>query len=396
MPSVRPSRLLTTAGLAAITALSCATPSAAAPLPESARTVSYHGYSLTVPADWRVVDLDRDPSACLLLDRPTVYLGAAGDQRSCPAHAVGGAPVIWIQPAGTPSVQPRSADGIASALVERAGVRVTTFGGAADRLGSARLTDGARPVSRPVTTSEPVAPLAAHEVPGTFRGKGFDACTAPSGTVMAAWKDTTSYRSIGIYIGGVSRACAQPNLTADWVDHRVRGGWHLLPIQVGLQAPCTGFSHRMSSDPATARDQGRGAAGAAVDNARGLGIGAGSVLYYDIEGYDSSNATCRRAVLNFLSGWTNRLRELNFRSGVYSSVSSGISDLSDTYDSTSYARPNHIWAAWWNGEANLDFRPYVPAAQWSNAQRVHQYRGGHNETHGGHTLNIDNNFLDVH
>jgi hypothetical protein len=120
------------------------------------------------------------------------------------------------------------------------------------------------------------------------------------------------------------------------------------------------------------------------------------VIYFDIEAYDSTNATCRRAVLSFLSGWTNRLRELNYRSGVYSSISSGIDDLSDTYDSPSYARPNHVWAAWWNGEANTDLRPWVPSSQWSNAQRVHQYRGGHNETHGGFTLNIDSNFLDVH
>jgi hypothetical protein len=59
-------------------------------------------------------------------------------------------------------------------------------------------------------------------------------------------------------------------------------------------------------------------------------------------------------------------------------------------------RPNHIWAARWNGERNVDFKPYVPDGQWDARQRVHQHRGDHNETHGGYTLNIDSNHLRVH
>ena len=412
MPTARTFLRCVAAGAVAITATplsSHAQPSAEA---AATQTVSYHGYVLQAPAGWRVVDLDRNPTACVLLDRPTVYVGSAGELQSCPSHAVGGAPVVWVQPAGTASQLARATrvadgaattvrpdgDGQTSVLVERAGVLVSTYGGSAasSLLSTARLTTGASPATaRPAGTAT-ATQLTSFEVPGTFNGKGFDACTAPSGTVMSAWKQSTDYRSIGIYIGGVSRACAQPNLTADWVANRVNGGWHLLPIHVGLQAPCTGFANRLSSDASTARDQGRAAAGNAVNNAGDLGIGTNSVIYYDMEAYDNTNSTCRRAVLSFLSGWTNRLHELNYRSGVYSSVSSGISDLSDTYDSTSYARPNHIWGAWWNLEANVELRPYVPSSQWSNAQRVHQYRGGHTETHGGYTLNIDNNFLDVH
>lgn len=204
------------------------------------------------------------------------------------------------------------------------------------------------------------------------------------------------FRAVGIYIGGANRACAQPNLTADWVRNRVAGGWHPLPIYVGRQAPCTSFGHTMSNDPATAREQGRQAAGAAVNNAKSLAIGPNSVLYYDIEGYNNQNDTCRRAVLNYLSGWTNQLHRAGYRSGVYSSISSGITDLSDTYTSDSFARPNHIWAAWWNGETNIDFKPYVPDGQWDTRQRVHQYRGGHSETHGGHTISIDSDYMSVH
>jgi hypothetical protein len=35
------------------------------------------------------------------------------------------------------------------------------------------------------------------------------------------------------------------------------------------------------------------------------------------------------------------------------------------------------------------------AGLWVNHQRLHQYKGDHNETWGGVTINIDSNFLDV-
>ena len=38
--------------------------------------------------------------------------------------------------------------------------------------------------------------------------------------------------------------------------------------------------------------------------------------------------------------------------------------------------------------------PYVPSADWADNQRLHQYEGGHNETYGGVTINIDNDYLD--
>src|SRR5215470_7062252 len=65
--------------------------------------------------------------------------------------------------------------------------------------------------------------------PGTFTGLGFDACTAPSSATMSAWL-ASPYRAVGIYFGGVNRACAQPNLTATWVTEQLTAGWHLIPI----------------------------------------------------------------------------------------------------------------------------------------------------------------------
>ncbi|MDQ2849453.1 MAG: hypothetical protein M3Y49_01745, partial [Actinomycetota bacterium] len=88
------------------------TAAAAAPIPPAShdvqvtaattsptRSVSYGGVSLRVPLSWRVIDLDRTPSACVRLDVSTVYLGAAAAQQDCPAHLVGRADTVWLAPA---------------------------------------------------------------------------------------------------------------------------------------------------------------------------------------------------------------------------------------------------------------------------------------------------------
>ena len=231
--------------------------------------------------------------------------------------------------------------------------------------------------------------------PGAFTGKGFDACTAPSQTAMNAWRGSSPYRALGVYIGGISRACAQPNLTPGWVSTQVSKNWHLIPTYVGRQAPCTSYYNKVSADPRTARAQGRQGASDAIAKATALGMRAPSAIYSDMEGYNSANTTCRTAVLSYLSGWTARLHEHGYTSGVYSSVSSGIKDLAATYNSAAYNRPDHVWMAWWNDRANTDGGTYLSDSLWSHRQRIHQYAGNVSETWGGYQINIDRNFLDV-
>jgi len=96
--------------------------------------------------------------------------------------------------------------------------------------------------------------------------------------------------------------------------------------------------------------------------------------------------------LTFLGAWTKRLHALGYDSGVYSSGASGIADLVSRLG-TLYSQPDDIWIANWNGRATAA-DPYVPAGAWSEHQRIHQYRGGHNETYGGVTINIDNNYVE--
>lgn len=239
------------------------------------------------------------------------------------------------------------------------------------------------------------APLAATgPQPGTYLGRGFDTCAAPSQTAMDAWRASSPYRAIGVYISGASRSCAQPNLTATWVTRQTANGWRLIPIELGAQAPCGTRTPKMSSTPATAWSQGGTAASSAVNAAQALGIPAGSAIYNDIEHYPS-NASCRAAVLSYLSGWTQRLHALGYLSGVYSSGSSGIADVCGAYNDTRYLRVDHLWFAWWNGVADTDAGSYCPDAYYADHQRLHQYAGEVTETYGGVQMRIDRNYLDV-
>ena len=230
--------------------------------------------------------------------------------------------------------------------------------------------------------------------PGTFTGAGFDACSAPSPTAMQAWRKSSPYRAVGIYIGGVSRACPQPHLTAAWVKQQVNAGWRLLPFYVGPQATCTtAAGNRSPIDNAHGDRQGRAAATAAVRQAAKLGLARRSVIIYDMEAYRRNDAACRRGVLAFMQGWTAQLHRLGYYSGYYCSVSSGIADQVAQYRVAGYARPDYLALARWDGKVTVA-DPVVPAAAWPGRRRMKQYRGGHRETWGGVTINIDNDYVD--
>ncbi|MEV5355731.1 glycoside hydrolase domain-containing protein [Streptomyces sp. NPDC052693] len=405
--------------LAGIGALALPGPAAADSAPGNRRTVAYHGYRLQVPADWRVVDLAEHPRACLRFDTPAVYLGEPGDRNNCPARVVGRTAGIVVEPITARSAgrtaeatarAPRgrataasapSGDGTIQIAVEDAGVLVTaahtpgTESLVRGVLASAELTPGAERTELPSAGRRTAAVrAAAGPQPGTYLGKGFDACTAPSQAAMDAWWSGSPYRAVGVYISVSFRGCAQPNLTPGWVTEQTGKGWRLIPIDVGRQAPCTSYSLRMSADPATARSQGVAAAADAITAASNLGIPAGSALYSDIEAY-TSTASCKAAVLSYLSGWTERLHDGGYLSGFYSSAASGIRDAAEEYANGAYTRVDHIFYAWWNGAADTDTSPYVPSTHWSGHQRIHQYAGEVTESYGGYPITIDRDYLDV-
>lgn len=224
-------------------------------------------------------------------------------------------------------------------------------------------------------------------------GLGFDTCTAPSLAALQAWKGTSPYSTVNIYFGGNNRACAQPNLTSSWVRDAVAGGWKLLPTYLGYQPYCM-FGDKpnlFTADNALTR--GTSDAGDAVTRAKALGLLPGSALYADVEHYDRSVSSCRTAVLRYVSAWTKKLHQSGYLAGVYVHQDSGLRDLSDSYDSTTYARPDAVWMARWDGSSALTGWPTAPNSHWADFQRAKQYRGDHNETWGGVTINIDSDSL---
>jgi hypothetical protein len=208
---------------------------------------------------------------------------------------------------------------------------------------------------------------------------------------MSAWL-SSPYRAIGVYIGGANRACGQANLSSSWVGTEIAAGWQLIPLYVGAQAPgACRCPATVDPNPTTAGSQGTAAANDAVLQAKNLGIGPGNPIYYDMEGY-AIGGTNTSSVLAFLSYWTATLHVNGYVSGVYGSVSSTIADLVSQYG-TSYPEPDDIWIARWNGLLTTA-DPAVPAADWSNHQRIHQYMGDHAESFGGVTMHIDSDCLD--
>jgi hypothetical protein len=355
------------------------------------RTVVYLGHRFTVPAAWPVIDLAVHPSACVRFDRPAVYLGVSDAASACPSRVLGTGDALLLQPAA-PGAPVAAATDLVSHQISStgAGIRATATYGGSPSLIERILASGALPVS---STSPAPAMPAPHLVrplvvagATSFTGKGFDPCTAPSTATMNAWKTSSPYGAIGIYIGGVNRGCAQPNLTASWVSAQAAAGWHFFPLYVGPQAPgaCSGCT------PITApASQAQAAAQDAANQAAGFGFGPGSLIVYDMEAYSSTQTS---TVLAFISAWTNDLHTLGYVSGEYSSLSSGISDLVKSFGS--YTMPDVIDFADWNGQATT-VSSGIPAGDWPNHQRIHQDSGAVSQTYGGVTISIDQDYLDV-
>ena len=238
-------------------------------------------------------------------------------------------------------------------------------------------------------------------MPGSFTGYAFDACQAPDQETMDVWRERSPFWGVGIYTSGTNRFCdVQDNLSAEWVETQARNGWVLLPLHVGLQASCTNTDRweKIDADPAdgygAARAQGRSEAREAVAAAESYGIGPGSTLWYDLEHFDTTRTHCRESALSLVTTWTRALHDAGYRSGFYSSASSGIRMLEqERLAPSGHTLPDQIWIAEWNGKATTR-STFVADDGWRQ-DRVHQYRGDHRATYGGISLHIDSNFMDV-
>jgi hypothetical protein len=230
------------------------------------------------------------------------------------------------------------------------------------------------------------------------QGHGFDTCAAPTSATMDKWWAGTPFFNVGIYIGGANRGCAQPNLTAAWIDHQQATGWGLLPIWFGRQMgnpSCTNkhvWNSNISTNTTTAYNQGHDEGVAAYDAAVALGFDMANMpLIYDLEAYSggtSSSTTCRNAAKSFLKGWADFLAlPTAQKSGVYGSAcGSHMDDFASNGNP-----PDFIWFGDWsnNTHTSVVTNNCIGAGHWVNNQRHKQYAGPHKETWNGVAINID-------
>ncbi len=237
-----------------------------------------------------------------------------------------------------------------------------------------------------------LAAVSAHAAPppsAATTQDGFDICTTPSDATMRAWASDSVFTAVGVYIGGVNRGCDHRHLTPGWVDAQLDAGWSILPIYMGRQSWCS-WRPGVTITPGSATSQGVAAGRDAATIMRGLGMGPGSPVYLDMEPYPPE-ASCDQAVFRYLDGWVAELHRQGYRAGFYGSALSPIAQVAQQYPPGSPNRPDDLWIARWNG-IRSDDEEVVDPTHWVD-RRIKQYRGGHDETHGGVTMHVDSNFV---
>ncbi len=232
-----------------------------------------------------------------------------------------------------------------------------------------------------------------------YLGHAFDTCEIPTLSKLQTWFNASPYQVVNLYIGGISRACDNEALTSAYLQQMFNQGWRFIPTWVGPQAPCTDFKNKFPVDIEDAYAAGVDNANQAKETLLELGLtnpdGSGSIVYYDLE-YFSYTESCSAAARAFIDGWTTRLHQLGLLSGLYATSR----NLVQNQVYTIQPPPDAVWIAEWYRD--YYYRPdetvwdvlWLPEIYWVNRQRVYQYTGGHNETWGGVTINIDNDVLD--
>ena len=219
---------------------------------------------------------------------------------------------------------------------------------------------------------------------------GFDLAFAPSESDMQIWLQDSPYRDIGVYVGGCNvtavpksgpNGCGtnppsagtkqtNTNLDSTWVSNVSSMGWGIMPLWVGPQASCisgnpSSFYLIDTSTSTSAYNEGVSEADSAAAAATALGM-SNSIVYYDMEAYSTSNASCSTAVGQFLSGWVNEMHVDGFQAGVYGAP----------YNSGDWSNPpDAIWAFYPDGVNTASDLNSVLSGNWAE-RRIHQYCAG--------------------
>lgn len=250
---------------------------------------------------------------------------------------------------------------------------------------------GSATLAQPAFAAGPPAPA-----PGAHLM--MDTASAPSLATVQAWQAKSPYSAIGVYIDVDTDVDdrydkVQANLTPSWVAAVQHGGWHVLPIYVGRQAPnkCTSRTfHYISADPTKAAAQGRAAADDADSSARALGLSAGAPIVLDMEAYTAGCAT--KAMQAFFGAWTTQLHAHGRMSAIYGSRNSTIADVA-SLGSHGFATPDSVWVATASGKAQTTSLPPLVDGTY-RGYRLNQFNLGVTRRYGGASLNIDESAVD--
>ena len=256
-----------------------------------------------------------------------------------------------------------------------------------------QLAERMQSVPQPQSQSTRNALMNAGAGPLTEVHLGFDKGSAPSVAQMQVWWDYSPYYDYQISLVGAANHPTNGNLVPNWVNRVESQGWGLWPVWVGPQAPCmikptkkTVFM--TAADGNDAYTEGQLEAGNAINSLESLGHGlSNTIIYYDMENYDTSNSSCVAIVEGFLDGWIDGLHSNPngyYKAGVYGNVAPAAQNFSQLS-----SLPDDVWIAlapetttppkvtiWSLASATVALcDPYSasPCNLWSNNQRMHQY-----------------------
>jgi hypothetical protein len=228
--------------------------------------------------------------------------------------------------------------------------------------------------------------------------KGFDACVTPSTSEMQTWFSDSPYWNYFVYIGGSNRSnCGGASVTSSWVSTVIGQDWQLVFVWVGPQMPygtCQThdtYNDYVSLDTSTAYNQGWDQAKSAYSELKNLNVNVNNApVVYDLE-YYHGGTTCRAAAKSFMKGWADYLDQSPSQySGAYGSAcASYINDFASDGNP-----PEFVWPGDGSTGESTGTISCIPSGNWVNHQRHKQYSGGHLETYGGVTMNIDNDCSD--
>jgi probable HAF family extracellular repeat protein len=246
---------------------------------------------------------------------------------------------------------------------------------------------------------------------------GFHRDNVASVIDMTAWWNASPFFDVGFYVGGENYCyrrrkdgtCVRkdPNLDLSWVTDMQNQVWGLMPIWVGLQAPCIPGGKKKFNliNPAKAQQQGMDDAKNAAGAMSALGL-TGTVIFYDMEFYQPDGGTCSTAVQQFLTGWVKGMTANGFQTtGVYGNPAPAQQDFSRVSPAI-----NEVWIAAtpakgqsprvtiWGLGTLCDIYSNPPCDLWKTDQRAHHFLADvPNVTYGGvhSNLKIDYNIVDL-